>query len=117
MGLVKDSSVLKEALKQRLSSLYPSNSKVGIKMAEIVKDSEERGFNLSSDLLSRYFSNKPQKSTMSEIQLIWLAIRYGIPIQLSIGNPEIIEGKVKYTIPKFNESEALKKLKAIFKNA
>src|SRR6478609_4417439 len=117
MGLVKDSKVLKEALKQRLSYIYPSNTKVGIKISSIVKDSQERGFNLSSDLLSRYFSDKPQKSTMSETQLIWLAIRYGIPIQLSIGEPEIINESVKYIIPKFNKSESLKKLKAVFNNA
>lgn len=102
MSLVKDSKVLKKHLHERLKELYPSNVGFGFKNSAVVLDATERKFKIAPEQLSRYFSDKPQKNTLSENQVIWLAIRYGISIDLRIISP------------KFEEAEALKKLKLIF---
>lgn len=102
MSLVKDSKVLKKHLLDRLKELYPSNVGFGFKNSVVVLDASERRFKIAPEQLSRYFSDKPQKNTLSESQIIWLAVRYGINIQLLI------------TSPKFDEAESLKKLKLIF---
>jgi len=102
MSLVKDSKVLKEHLLKRLREQYPSNVGFQFKNSLVVQDAKERGFKIEAGQLSRYFSDKPQQNKLSEAQIIWLAIRYGIGFQLVI------------TSPKFDEAEALKKLKLIF---
>lgn len=102
MSLVKDSKVLKKHIHDRLKELYPSNVGFGFKNSAVVLDASERRFKIAPEQLSRYFSDKPQKNTLSEAQIIWLAVRYGINIQLLV------------TSPKFDEAEAIKKLKLIF---
>lgn len=114
MSIVKDSIVLKEAIHNRLKELYPSNAISGFKQSAVIKDAEERGFVISSSSLSRYIKGESQNSSLSESQILWLGIRYGIPIRLVVGNPLIIDGKIDYTIPPLNEVSALKLLKLIF---
>lgn len=103
MSLVKDSKVLKKHIHDRLKELYPSNAESGFKNSSVIKDAKERGFKIDAGQISRYFNGKPdQQNKLSENQVIWLAIRYGINIQLVVNSP------------KFNEAEALIKLKQIF---
>lgn len=101
MSLVKSSKVIKKALKERLIYLYPSN-KGGYKGSYIIKDALDRGFKITSEQLSRYFSDKEQKNTLSESQIIWLCLRYGIDIELKISSPP------------FDEAKSIEKLKLIF---
>jgi hypothetical protein len=101
MSLVKDSSVIKKALLIRLKELYPSNVGFGFRNASIINDAKERGFKIAPEQLSRYFSNSP-KNALSEVQIVWLCIRYGINLKLEV------------TSSKFEEVEALNKLKVIF---
>lgn len=102
MSIVKSSSKAKELLLLRLKELYPSNIGHGFKNSSVIKDAEERKFTIAPEQLSRFFSDKKQKSTLSENQIIWLCIRYGIDLRLQV------------TSLKFDEAEALKKLKLIF---
>jgi len=102
MSIVKDSKILKEAIRSRLKELYPSDLALGFKNSAVVKDASERGFKIAHEQLSRYFSDKPQKNSLSESQILWIAIRYGIDIKLVVN------------ASKFNELEALNKLKLIF---
>lgn len=102
MSLVKESKVLKKHIHERLKELYPSNVGFGFKNSAVVLDASERRFKIAPEQLSRYFSDKPQKNTLSENQVIWLAIRYGIKFELLVDKPP------------FDEAEALKKLKLIF---
>jgi hypothetical protein len=114
MSIVKDSVALRNVIHTRLKKLYPSNSKIGFKQADVIKDASERGFTISAPSMSKYFAGDV-KNGLSEAQILWLAIRYGIPIKLTIGNPYIGEDNtLKYEIPEFNEAEALKLLKLIF---
>ena len=103
MSLVKDSKVLKKHIHDRLKELYPSNAESGFKNSSVIKDAKERGFKIDAGQISRYFNGKAdQQNKLSENQVIWLAIRYGIHFELLIDKP------------KFNEAEALNKLKQIF---
>jgi hypothetical protein len=113
MSLVKDSSNIKSKLLTRLKYLYPSNNG-GYKGTLVIQDATERGFKITSEQLSRYFSGKPQKNTLSESQLIWLCLRYGLTIRLVVGDPIIKDGKLSYDIGDFNEAEALKLLNKIY---
>ena len=100
MSLVKDSKVLRDALEKRLIELYPNNGD-GFIQSLVIKDAEERGFKIAAAPLSKYFKGI-DKGGLSETQIIYLAIRYGIGVTL----------KIEYG--KFDERAALKKLKTIF---
>lgn len=104
MSLVKDNKIIKKHLLNRLRELYPSNVGFGFKNSAVVQDASERNFKIAPEQLSRYFSDKPQKNTLSEVQVLWLTVRYGIDVNLVI------------TAPKFDEAQALNKLKLIFGN-
>ena len=101
MSIVKESTTLKKALLDRLKELYPSNNG-GYKGALVIQDALERKFKIAPEQLSRYFSEKAQKNTLSENQILWLSIRYGIDVRL------------KVEVTKFDEANALHKLKLIF---
>jgi outer membrane lipoprotein-sorting protein len=117
MSVIKDSERLKEELLKRLKYLYPTNVGYGFKNSLVVKDAEERGVKIAAEQLSRYFSTKPQKNTLSENQITWLAFRYGIPLQLSIGVLVIKEdGRPTFEIPPYDEAKALQMLKTLYGN-
>lgn len=95
--------MLKAHILNRLKELYPSNVGFGFKNSSVIKDAQERGFKIDAGQISRYFNDKPdQQNKLSENQVLWIAIRYGIDIKLSVSSN------------KFNEADSLKKLKLIF---
>lgn len=114
MAIIKESSKLRTAIHQRLKELYPSNRGHGFVNSAVVKDAEERGIKITPETLSRYISGNKDKGSLSEAQIIWLAYRYYIPVQLNIGIAKMVDGKVQFEIPKYNELEALRMLKLIF---
>lgn len=116
MGIIKDSKRLRDILHERLKQIYPSNRGHGFVNIAVVKDAEERGLKITPETLSRYISGKKEKSNLSEVQITWLCIRYGIPIQLAIGVPVIKDGKVVFEIPKYDESRSLELIKRVFGN-
>lgn len=116
MGLIKDSDRLRTYIHERLKEIYPSNRGHGFVNTAVVRDAEERKFKITPETLSRYISGDKKKSTLSENQIVWLAFRYGIPIQLSIGVPVIKDGKIIFEIPKYNESKSLELIRRIFGN-
>lgn len=120
MSLIKDSSVLKEALLKRLKELYPTNVGYGFRNNVVVKDANERDFKIAAEQLSRYFSDKTTKNSLSEAQIQWLCVRYGIPVFLTVGVPVVMEKDSKLVIenviPKFNEGNSLERLKKVYNN-
>ncbi|MFY8248207.1 MAG: hypothetical protein ACOVJ5_00720 [Gloeomargaritales cyanobacterium] len=114
MSIVKDSSKIKQALLKRLQEVYPSDKGQGYIGAKVIQDASERNFKITAGCLSRYFANKTNKSILSEEQIIWLCVRYGLPIQLIVGKIVIDNNKIGIEIPRYNESESLKLLKQIF---
>lgn len=114
MSIVKDSSKIKQALLKRLQEVYPSDKGQGYIGAKVIQDASEINFKITAGCLSRYFANKTNKSILSEEQIIWLCVRYGLPIQLIVGKIVIDNNKIGIEIPRYNESESLKLLKQIF---
>ncbi len=115
MSIVKDSAKIKETLLARLKEIYPSEKGQGYQGNKVILDASERGFKITAGCLSRYFAGKTDKSILSEEQVIFLCVRYGIPIQLVVG--KIVsdkDGKISTVIPKYDELAALKMLKLIF---
>lgn len=114
MSVIKDNKEIKEALLNRLKHLYPSNIGFGFKNSMVVKDAQERGVKIAAESISRYFSPKQQKNTLSEEQLIWLCFRYGITIRVNVGEPVVRDGKLYFEVPRFDEAKALHNLKLIY---
>lgn len=114
MSVIKESKEINSALLKRLKELYPSNIGFGFKNAVVVKDAAERGVKIDAGQLSRYFSPKRQKNTLSEEQIIWLCFRYGIFIRVTVGEPVVREGKLYYEVPRFDEARALNNLKLLY---
>lgn len=114
MSIVKDSSKIKQALLKRLCEIYPSDKGQGYVGTKVIKDAEERNFKITPGCLSRYFAGKTTKSILSEEQILWLCIRYGIPVQLIVGRVVVKENKIEIEVPKYDESNSLKMLKQIF---
>lgn len=114
MSVIKDNKEVKESLLKRLQELYPSNTRSGFKAADVIKDASERNTKIVSEQISRYFSPKEQKNTLSEEQLIWLCTRYGIMLRVTVGEPVVRDGKLYYEVPNFNEAKALQNLKLLY---
>lgn len=114
MSIVKDSITLREMLVMRFKEIYPSD-KYEFNQSQVIKDAEERGFKIASSALSRYLKGDKKNSSLSETQIVWLALRYGVPISLQVGLRVVEDNTVKFVLPRYNESEAIKKLKMVFK--
>jgi len=84
MSIVKDSTKIKQALLKRLQDVYPSDKGQGYVGAKVIQDASERKFKITAGCLSRYFAGKTNKSILSEEQIIWLCVRYGLPVQLIV---------------------------------
>jgi len=100
MDIVKDSLVIHKALVKRWTDLERKN-------AHICKDAEERGFTINKGHLSTY---RKHARGLNQVQIIWLCMRYDIPVRLEIGNAEIQGGEIKRVIPKYNERRCLENL-------
>lgn len=82
--------------------------------AELLKDIEERGYPIAQSRWSKYKSNS--KGQITDDQLLFIATRLGIYVHINFGTPVLEEGKIKFEIKRFNEIEALLRLKKIFPN-
>lgn len=106
-SIIKDSSSIREFIKQRIKEL-------DLKPAGIIKDAGERNMKIESAALSRYLKNGNCKGSLSEENIVWLCLRYGIDVMLIAGTPKIKDNKLKIELPPYNEEQALAKLKLIF---
>lgn len=98
VDLIVSSQNLKKAIKKRIDELNLSYN-------DIIKDAEEKKVvGITKSSISIYFnSNHPASGCLSQKNIIWLALRYGIDIKVII---KLIEP--------YSEGEALKKLKKYF---
>lgn len=112
MNLVKNKQI-KKALQDRWKELDIT------KMSLVIKDATERspGIKITNDRMSKWLSDytfNGKAAGLTETQIVWLCVRYSIPISLNIGEPSLNDGKLTFVIPPHNELEALKKLKIMF---
>lgn len=96
---------LREKINERIKEVFG-------KQSALIKDAEERGMILSKSRLSKYLTG--QSGGIVEDQILWVATRLGIFVNIGFGEPVLKEGKLKYEISKYNEAECLRRLKKIF---
>ena len=95
-------------------------NKLGLKMTDVVKDSNERfkGSKITPESISRWKNNvivKGKRHWISEQQAHWLCERWGIRINLNFGKPSLTtEGKLQWKIEPYSEIDCIKRLKEIF---
>lgn len=106
-SIVKKSESIRTFLQQRMAEL-------NLKPADIVKDAIERDVKIDNASFSRYMKHGDVKGSLSEEAIVWLCCRWGIKIQLIVGSLVITDGKLKVTLPPYNEQKALEKLNTVF---
>lgn len=84
-----------------------------MKPAHVIKDAEERGIHITASRMSNYINGKIE-GAVSQYHLHWLCTRYCVFINFNLGKPQIVEGKLKFVISKYNELEALSRLNKEF---
>lgn len=99
--IVKNSTRIRKLLSERFTELKLTNS-------VIVKDARARGREITDSSFGRFMNHGNVKSTLSQEDVVWLCFRYGIEIQLLIGSPTIVDGKIKLTVPPYNEELCIK---------
>ena len=86
--------------------------KLDFTAAFLCADAAERGMVIKADRFSKYVKGK--KGGLTDEQLLWVATRLGIYININIGKPVLSEGKLKWVISPYQEQECLNRLKLIF---
>lgn len=104
--------------------------KLGLTGAAIARDAQERGMDINDSRISSYRNVfkvqkvkkgskkpiKPKRTTLTSTQLLWLSVRYGIYININIGEPSIVGDKIVYKVMPYDELKALKLLQKVFPN-
>lgn len=106
-SVIKDSSTIRESLIQRMQEL-------NMKPSDLVKDAETLGRKIDNGALSKYVNHGNVKGALSEEDVVWIATRWGIDIQLVVGKIKIVQGKLNIVLAPYKEEEAINKLKLIF---
>jgi hypothetical protein len=107
-SVIKNSQKIRQAIIDRINALK-------LTQQDVINDAAMRGYKLPVDMISRYVRHGDMRGSLREDQIIWLATRYGVYINLTIGSPEIDEnGRIKFAVKEYNEEESLKKLKLLF---
>jgi len=102
--------------------LFKRWEELDLKPVHIIKDAEERGMVINASSMSKYKSavkydkdgsvkSMNFKNSLTPIQLVWVCIRWGIFINIEIGEPVIKGDKVEFKVMPFNELKCLRKLR------
>ena len=112
-SIIKESKIIRNHLDVRI------NKELNLTLSSVSKDAYSKGMKITVSDLSRYFGRdkkKPNKkendnALMTEEKILWLCLRYGIPISLTVGNLVLNKnGGVHFNLPIYNESTALDNL-------
>ena len=101
-----ENDLLRGWIVKRIKEVFGSNN-------SLIRDAEERGMLLTKSRLSKYLNAR--EGGLSEDQILWIATRLGIYINIGFGKAVFNKGKLKYEVTSYNELEALTRLKKIFK--
>jgi hypothetical protein len=99
---------LRNLLEQRWKEL-------SLKPHHVIDDANEREPSLKFER-SRFSKwEHGSKGSLTDAQVVWLATRYGIYININFGQPSLNEkGGLQWTIPPYDELSCLQALKRIF---
>ncbi len=108
-SIVKESKRIREVLMQRFDELK-------LIPRVIVADARKRGMGFTEASLSRYLKHGNEiKGTLSEENIIWLTIRYGIEVKLYVGKPSFDGKSINFKVMPYNEEKCLADLKKYWK--
>ncbi len=99
--------------------LHKRWKELSLKPSEIMRDAKERGMNIDGPRLSVYKNMLKTGKTNGGLtfeQLTFLCIRYGIYININIGQPIITEGKLEWKVLPYNELDSIRRLNKAFPN-
>ena len=105
MNLAKN-DFLREWIVNRIKEVFVYNN-------HLISDANERGMKISKSRLSKYLHG--HIGGITEDQILWVATRLGIFVNIDFGKPILKGGKLSYKITKYDEAECLVRLKKIFK--
>ena len=94
--IFKESVTIRTLLLRRLKELR-------LKSKEVVADANSYGIIFNEAALSRYLKNGNVKGTLSQYNIIWLCMRYGIEVELTS------------KLTPYNEKKCLNKIKKYYK--
>lgn len=107
-SVIRSNQKIRQAIIERITALK-------LTQQNVINDAAMRGYKLPVDMISRYLKHGDTRGSLREEQIVWLATRYGVFINLTIGTPEIDkEGKIRFTIKDYNEEESIRRLKLLF---
>lgn len=100
-SIIKQSGNIKKKLSERFLEL-------GLKYEDICIIANEFDITgIRPETISRYINGK-SRGSLTEDAIIFLCVRFGIPISLNVGRPTINkEGKIENVIPTYNEAQAI----------
>lgn len=106
-SIVKSSLTIRTFITRRMSELKMTPS-------DVIIDANNMGAKIDNASFSRFIKHGNVKGSLSEKSIVWLCIRWGIPLQLIVGQIHVDKGKLKSKLPTYNEKKALENLKKIF---
>jgi len=106
-SIIKDSARIRTLLKERFAELK-------LTAKQVVVDAADRNMVFTNASLSKYLKHGNVASSLSEENIIWLCIRYGIPINLYVGKAIMKDKGVQFIVPPYNEQECLNNLQKLF---
>ncbi len=97
-------------------ALFDRWKELDLSAADIIKDATERGIKgFTPSRMSKY-KKKIHKESISDEQLRFLMVRYGIPFSWNLGYPQLNEGKLEWVMPKYDELKCISDVNKIFGN-
>lgn len=79
---------------------------------KLLTDLESKGMLIPKSRWSQYKSNK--KGQITDEQLVFVAERLDIRINVHFGTPTVEDGKIKFKILPYNEKSAISRLKLLY---
>jgi len=109
-SIIKDSDTIRRSLLKRWEELQKVPN-------DILLDARNRGMKFTFANLSKYMNHGNVKNSLTEESIVWLCIRYGIPIKLLVGKPTLDPTGKKLVMVEepYNEKKCLENLNQIFK--
>jgi hypothetical protein len=102
-SIIKESEVLRKGLQDRFKELK-------LTLKNVIEDAEKYDVQISSASLSKYLNKSPLTNLTEEV-IVWLSFRYGIYVNVIIGNPQIVDDKFTSVIIPYDEERCIRFLK------
>ena len=102
-SIIQDSPELRKAIKDRFAEL-------DITLQAISDDAALYDININIGSLSKYLTNSKVANLTEEV-IVWIAFRWGIYVNVIVGNPQIKNDRLNSIIIPYDEDRCLRFLK------